>query len=331
MQTIVTQLLTNFFLFLLFIPVLRAQTVSRTQLPFHYARNLIYVNGSVQAQSGFFLIDTGYEGKLLLNAQYFTGKQSMRVLVGANGGNSTLETKTVEFLLADIYTPAITAEITDLAHLETCLETPLLGLIGSGFLQDFELVIDYETQEITLTRLDRRGNRLASDPELSSPTDSLPFVQKGHLPVFKAQIGENTLRLALDSGASTNLFHQSTFKKLQDHISDVDELRMNSFGSRSKAVKTGRIPSIQLEGLTLAPAQALFHSLAHINRELRGPALDGILSLELFGQHRIAVNYKKHMLYIWTEETIHEPITEPQVVQAGKPDSTAESMVSSPQ
>ncbi|MCB0631854.1 MAG: aspartyl protease family protein [Saprospiraceae bacterium] len=314
MQTIFTQLTTILLLILGITPFLRAQSVSITQIPFQNIRNLIYVEGQANSQSGFFLVDTGYEGSLLLNSKHFSGKPTEQVIVGTNGEGSSLEVKVVDFHLGNIQTDDLVAYIADMTHLENSLGLPLVGLIGSTFFQDFELMFDYTGKNMILTRLDKRGKKLVSFLDEEPPTDSLSFVTKGHLPVFKARIGEVSLMLALDSGASANLFHQGTLKKLEEHLSDLNELHMNGFGLESKKTTIGLLSQLQIQGLILDPMQTLFSNLTHLNRELRGPMVDGILSLDYFGQRKVAFNFRKQVLYVW-EDKPTDTSTETYMVQ----------------
>lgn len=315
MQTMFTQLMTTLLLLLFANPVLRAQVTSYTELPIYYARNLICVEGTANQQSGFFLIDTGYEGTLLLNNKNFKGKRTERIIVGTNGQTSSLEMKTVDLQLGDLFHSNLLSYITDLSHLENVLGTSLQGVIGSRFLRDFEVTIDHTLERVVFIKLDKRGKKLVRHPESRPPSDSLEFTQKGHLPVIDAQVGELSLRLALDTGASSNLFHQGMLKKLEPHLTDLDELKVNGFGPKPSKVKKGVLAEMQVQELTFASMQTLFQSLTHINRELRGPMVHGILSIGSFGKRKLAFNYKKQVLYLWDEETIMEEVAEPMIAQ----------------
>jgi hypothetical protein len=315
MQTIFTQLTTFLCLLFLITTQIRAQNRSPTQIPFQNVRNLIYISGTVNRLTGFFLVDTGYEGSILLNNNYFSGRVTDRILVGTNGVGSSLEVKMVDLQFGDLQTTHVLADIADMEHLESSLGIPMLGLIGSTFFRDFELLIDYTSSKMILTRLDRRGRKLAHYPGEDPPSDSLSFITKGHLPVFEAQVGGTALLLALDTGASANLFHHSTLKKLEKHISDIDELNINGFGLQPKKAVSGMLSKLVVQGLSFDQMQTLFYNLSHLNRELRGPIVDGILGLESFGQRKVAFNFKKQLLYVWEEALSEKASVDPLMVQ----------------
>jgi hypothetical protein len=165
---------------------------ARLRAPFVLLNHLPVVQATVDGHTGNFILDTGAEVSYL-NHHYFAGVPTTTPSgTGATGALQQTATYRVRhfawqgFLLRDVRLTA-----TDLTHLGAA---PLLGLLGADLLRQYAVTLDYATRTVVL-----RG---PDEPPLPPPRLTLPFTQRGHLPVIPVLIAGQTYDLTIDSGAS---------------------------------------------------------------------------------------------------------------------------------
>lgn len=275
-----------------------SQSIEFAILTFNQIGRLIFITADIDGQTGSFLIDTGYRG-ILLNKDYFEGEQSNLYLRGTNGQGGSLEVKQVDLQIGLLRIPDLRAEIGDINHLETSVGIPLLGIIGSTFFEGFEHLIDYHNNTLILVKLNENGEKMVNLLPMEAPTDTIPLRFKGHLPVIEARIGPNPVRLAIDTGASSNLFRSNIFSKLREWIWKLEDHFLKGLGAYRKRTRAGIISKVQMQDFAFRSMRTLFTNISHLNRDLAGPSLDGILGYEFLSQYKMSFNYKKKELYLW--------------------------------
>lgn len=293
---------------LLTISHLTAQDIEFAILPLNRVGNLIHIQASAGQQEGAFLIDTGYRG-VLLNGKYFKGTPCDLVLQGSNGLGGRLSITEVDLKLGLILVQGHKAHIGDLNRLEKSIGIPLLGILGSTIFEDFELMIDYLNNDLVLIRLDEFGEKMVLLPGVSPPTDTLSFGFKGHLPVIEVQIGDQDMQLGIDSGAASNLFRSNSWSDLEPFLWGHHEPYLSGLGNMRRKTKAGMISDMQLEGIPFRSMRTLFSNIGHINRDLVGPNVDGILGYEFLKQYRMSFNYRKQKLYLWRGDDMGEDLS----------------------
>ncbi|PHN03194.1 hypothetical protein CRP01_27760 [Flavilitoribacter nigricans DSM 23189 = NBRC 102662] len=282
-----------------------SQDIEFAVLPFNRVGNLIYVEAIVDEQSGYFLIDTGYRG-VLLNKTYYDGMPTDLHLQGSNGIGGRLEYKNVDLRLGLLNVENIDANVADLSKLTQSIGIPLHGMIGSTFFQDFELMIDYRNNNVVLIKLDRNGEKTVELPTIVAPTDTLSFHFKGHLPVISVHIGGREFHLGIDTGAAANLFRSDSWSKLEEFVWDEREQFLRGLGTMRRKTKSGMLSEVHFEDIPFRSMRTLFGNIGHINRDLAGPNLDGIVGYEFLHQYTMAFNYRKQELYLWRVEPIED-------------------------
>ncbi len=285
-----------------------AQAIEFAILPFNRIGNLIYIEAVVDEQSGAFLIDTGYRG-ILLNRDYYQGMPSNLYLQGTNGYGGKLEYKRIDIKLDLLHMKNISAEVGDLSKLENSIGIPLHGMIGSTFFEDFEVMIDYINNKLVMIKLDRDGEKMVDLPIIHPATDTLPLQFKGHLPVIEVNVGKRELSLGIDTGASSNLFSTSQWSKLEDIVWGKQEKYLRGLGRARRKTKAGMVTEVHLEGIPFQAMRTLFSNIGHLNRDLAGPNLDGIIGYEFLHQYTMGFNFRKKEMYLWREEKIQKPAT----------------------
>lgn len=290
-------------LFLLPVSTSVAQAIEFAILSFNRIGNLIYLEAVVDEKAGVFLIDTGYNG-ILLNKDHYSGMPSDLYLQGTNGAGGKLESKRVDVKLDLLQIENIEAQIGDLGELQKSIGIPLHGMIGSTFFEDFELMIDYTNNKLVMIKLDRDGEKMVGLPIINPATDTLALQFKGHLPVIAVNVGEMELALGIDTGATSNLFGSNHWSNLEDFVWGAQELYLRGLGKARRKTKAGMVSRIHLEGIPFQSMRTLFSNIGHINRDLAGPNLDGIIGYEFLHQYTMGFNFRKKEMYLWREEAI---------------------------
>src|SRR5690606_2896033 len=133
-------------------------------IPFQMIGRLIAVEAEADTVSGTFIVDTGAE-RLLLNRNHYQERGlQQQVSMSNTGPVQAVTPRWVDSLVWDnLLFKNVLANVVDLSHIEQKKHIRLVGIIGQNVFDDFELFLDFQTQQLTLTRLDRNGYRV--DPE----------------------------------------------------------------------------------------------------------------------------------------------------------------------
>lgn len=270
-------------------------------LSFQLVGKLICIEATVENQTGLFMLDTGYQG-VLLNSRYFNGRESIHVVYDIRGVGTPVNVRYVNIPLTPAIAKKVYAETGDLSYLEKQKGISMLGLIGNSFLADYELTFDYVNHTIFLEEVDRKGQKLATSPLSDPPTIILKCAFKGHLPYVEAQIDGLTLRMGIDSGVESNILTPKIKKSIAPYLQNETTTKVYNIGFQTITTLAGKLTGLAIENIPYAPMQTVFSDLTHLNLELIGPKLDGILGYEFLSQYKTAINFKKKEIYIWTSE-----------------------------
>lgn len=271
------------------------------RIPFKRIDHLIVVEAALLNQKGDFIIDTGSES-LLLNQVHFPSKYNHSIRTkdasGVLDGIENVKQRTLdEFLLHDFVLTNTTSDIIDLSHIEKSKKMHLLGIIGYSILKEYEVFIDFHLNQITLSKVDRFGNK--RDPKVYSEkiTDSIPFKLKGHTITLSTIINEETLTFGLDSASELNQINKSVSKKVLKNFFPKRRLQLTGASNTTIEVIAGKLFGVKLsETVYCGPMQTILTNLHKMN-EVFGIQLDGVLGFEFFQQKRTIINYQKETLY----------------------------------
>ncbi len=279
----------------------RGETVSihTIRIPFELAGRLIVVQAKVEGLIGNFILDTG-SGKLILNARHFEGSLSRHNIasVGTTGAVEEASARRVRaFSWDSLSFGKIQAHIIDLNHIEEKKNIEVLGLIGFEVLKDFEVLIDFQLQQLTLTRLDEKGERLDSLAILEEPEDSLDFQLKGHVIILDGWVERTPVQFGLDSGAELNLLHSRAKRRILNHFKISKRVNLNGMGAREVEVLAGKLYRFRCNSrIRCSGMRTLLTNLDEINAAF-GAGLDGLIGYEFLCMRRTIINYKKEKLY----------------------------------
>ena len=180
-------------------------------IPFRLVDGFIMLEGVVNGESGFYMLDTGSPFALFLNNHLLTLGPSRQIASGSAGSGQrvvVLAHENVDSLTlwGDVqFRDVRWAQSADFGFIEDGIVPQYLGFIGHGILKNFEFTIDYDRSNLFFSRLDPDGEALVSRVPLEDVHTTLTFAcrdcdrQYDQIPF---RLGEIPLTLGIDTGNS---------------------------------------------------------------------------------------------------------------------------------
>ena len=180
-------------------------------VPFRLVDGFIMLEGVVNGESGFYMLDTGSPFALFLNNHLLTLGPSRQIASGSAGSGQrvvVLAHENVDSLTlwGDVrFRDVRWAQSADFGFIEDGIVPQYLGFIGHGILKNFEFTIDYDRSNLFFSRLDPDGEALVSRVPLEDVHATLMFAcrdcdrQYDQIPF---RLGEIPLTLGIDTGNS---------------------------------------------------------------------------------------------------------------------------------
>ena len=180
-------------------------------IPFRLVDGFIMLEGVVNGESGFYMLDTGSPFALFLNNHLLPLGPSRQIASGSAGSGQrvvVLAHENVDSLTlwGDVrFRDVGWAQSADFGFIEEGIVPQYLGFIGHGILKNFEFTIDYDRSNLFFSRLDPDGEALVSRVPPEDVHATLTFacrdcdLQYDQIP-FK--LGEIPLTLGIDTGNS---------------------------------------------------------------------------------------------------------------------------------
>ena len=272
-----------------------------TRIPFKLVDHLIVIEAELLNQKGNFIIDTGSE-TLILNKNHFKGKNSNLDALKQTSGvigfiDNPLEKRLREFIIKDLVIQNMLSDVIDLSHIEISKKMHLLGIIGYDILKDYEVFIDMHLNQITLSKVNAKGEKLDNSVYLEKLIDSVDFKLKKHTIVIEVSIDGQTLIFGLDTAAEYNQLNKKINKQTLKQFFPKRPMQLIGASGKKIEVLAGKLYRVKLtESIYFGPMQTILTNLNHMNKAF-GTKLDGILGYEFFRQQRTIINYKKEKLY----------------------------------
>lgn len=270
------------------------------RIPFRMAGYLPVVNAKIDSTEGTFIFDTGAE-RLLLNKRYFQPDGSLpgHVQKGVTGGDEDILIKKVDTLVwENLYLHGLRANVLDLSHIETKRNLRLVGIIGYDVFKDYEVMVDYFSQLLTLTKLDENGNRLDKKAFPDQPFDSLDFQLGRHGIVVKGIVAGETLNLNIDTGAEINLLDRNVPKKVLKHFKVLKRVTLLGAGQQEVEVLAGTLINLKCGQQPTGIMKTLLTNTDDLS-DIFGMHIDGVLGYEFLRPRRTLINYTRRKLYFF--------------------------------
>ena len=270
------------------------------RLPFEFVGRLIAVEATIDTEIGRFIFDTG-SSDLILNSQHFTSSSTalQSQSIGSTGIVQSIQKTWIDNLNLDrIDLKNISAQVTDLTHIEESKKTKILGIIGFYVIKDYEVFIDYRYRQIILTKVDKKGRRYHAVGISEIPYDSLDFDLQRHAIILKAQVADEELKFNLDTGAEINLLDSRVSDKVLNNFKILRRVNMVGIGKDKVEVLAGSLHGVICGPEASYPMRTLLTNTDYI-RNMTNTRVDGVFGYEFLQSKRISINYKRNKIYFY--------------------------------
>jgi predicted aspartyl protease len=260
---------------------------------FELVRGMVVVQAELNGEMANFILDTG-SPMMILNGKASDTASSEQGANGLHGGMAGQWQTIGMFSWAGVRKFDMQALTTDIGALEAVTNRPIAGLIGYDFLEDFELLIDFERLLITLV-----PNGTAAKMDGWQLKAELPFMMAGHLPVIEVQIGGKKLRLGLDTGANTNLLDLSKSQELdKELITPVSNGGVLGMNGGTYATHAADVVETTIAGQNYWNMRFVFSDISHLHN-LVDNQVDGLLGFPFFKSGKFSLNYSRKVISFW--------------------------------
>lgn len=277
---------------------------TRMTVPFQLHDRLIVVDAEVEGVRGKFMVDTGAQDALSLNSSLFPELAARSSAMGdsphgANGEiHDVVQTEASGFRWQELELDTVSATLWNMDHLAEAAEIDhLVGLIGYGLLERFLIEFDYDARRLVLTRLEADGTPVE---KIAPAGHTFQAEMMFHVPVVEVQLGGQTLRLAIDSGAEQGMIQTRWSGTLEGGYT---ELGMSEMTGADKNTQTGmevRFDELAIGDLAYEDMPFRFNDLQFGH----AVEIDGLLGQPFLSRFRTALNLRTGEVLVWDESVL---------------------------
>jgi len=208
-------------------------------------------------------------------------------------GKSILRAKPVSsFVWGGLSLSNQIAMVSDISHLEENLNMKVHGLIGCAQFMNFDLLLDYRKNTVTLI------DSYRETPDCMKGARSIPFIMSGHIPIVPVKIGNMALSMGLDTGASHNVIGKEHKQYLDEidalfDITDDGLLRFEKENSEQGTLLCSINNVVIGDSLTVDGMRFYFHDI-----NIPNVRVNGLLGFELFNKQKALIRFNKRVLLL---------------------------------
>jgi hypothetical protein len=261
-------------------------------IPLKRAGRLLLVEATVDGVTGNLVFDTGANG-LVFNSTYFRkyekygGSSSM----GSTGAIGTVEQITLEKIeIANLTYRKVTADVTNLGHIENRRGVKILGLFGFNMIRDFEVHIDAKMNLLKLYRIDKAGNRVTPGGSKFHADISQKCSILSNILLLQGKIGGKNLTFCFDTGAEINVISSYSSKSTLSTLTITRRSGLNGVGSVRTEVLFGRMNDFSMGNMPLNGMETIVSNLDALS-EVYGTKVDGMLGFNFMEQGVVCINF----------------------------------------
>lgn len=267
-------------------------------VPFVMARHLIAVKVQLEGEERTFLLDSGAP-VVVLNSKYTKADPSIeRTLSASKGVNGEIKGMGVhqvgELEFAGIKMEDEEVITMDLAHLEEELESEVYGLIGYDMVKDYDLLLDYDKQEMKLIAPDF-FTEYAHEHFSSKRMQKVDLKMEGHIPVMKGKIGGESYSLGLDTGAESNLMEVDLYEGMKKNVKKKGKDELMGAGGGTQKVVEGQVRELEIGGKKFGKVSTFFSDISHLNQGY-GLQLDGLVGYPVLSKQLTLLSFAREEL-----------------------------------
>lgn len=274
-------------------------------IPFSRIGNLIIIKAKADSTEGNFILDTGCPG-LVLNRTYFrhykTTTEHGTETQGITGTTSVMteQTSVRSFHFGRMQEYNVKANIANLGSIENSKGIKVLGLIGVQFLDDCELIIDFEENLLYFHVIARKEIKTYRHVMLTDTASyhTIPFEITDNRIIIKTTMAGKKLRFIIDCAAETNILDSRLPDKIFADFSITGKVNLVGVGNKKVEAVKGYLSSFTIGNQTITDMPVLITNLEKTCFAYGG-CIDGILGLDDLSVQKIGFNFATNKMYIW--------------------------------
>ena len=274
-------------------------------IPFSRIGNLIVIKAKADSTEGNFVLDTGCPG-LVLNRTYFrnypTSTEHGAETQGITGTASAVTEQTMvrNFGFGSMQEHNVKANMANLGSIENSKGVKVLGLIGVQFLDNCELIIDYEENLLYFHVIGRKEIKTYRHVMLSDTASyhTIPFEMTDSRIIVRTTIAGKKLRFIIDCAAETNILDSRLPDKIFDNFSVTGKVNLVGVGNKKVEAVKGNLASFTISNRIITDMPVLITNLEKTCFSYGG-CVDGILGLDNLAVQKIGFNFATNKMYMW--------------------------------
>jgi predicted aspartyl protease len=271
-------------------------------IPFSRAGNLIVIRAKVDTTEGNFILDTGAP-KLILNTTYFRKYLSSAVNTESGGitGSVAASTVTIPGLsFGPIRYYRVETDLADLGHIENSKGIKILGLLGMQLFKKFEMIIDYEKNQIHLHLVGKKEKARYKNVMLSDTASyhTIPIRIWENKLLTVGEIAGKKLTFIIDTGAESNVLDSRLPDKIFRNVNITSRVLLSGSGSKKVEALYGDMRNMKLGTLPIDSVPVLVTNLEKMCYAFE-ECIDGMLGFDFLSLHKIGFNFVTGKMYIW--------------------------------
>lgn len=249
----------------------------------------MFVTVEINGITGLLLVDTGSNGFILLNADYFKTEKTVDRLKGM-ASDVAMERVAVNSLtwqnlkLAQHYLPAV-----KLSQLNSGNSEKVLGLLGSAFFKSYQLSLNFASRELVLSKEAIADPILKGIPALIN----IPFTLMNNFPVVEVKIADQPYRFIMDTGATDNVMDLSLAAKVGNTWQQTKEVQLVEGSGKGATVRRGQLQSMWVGGLNMEGIGMGLHAIPDFDHQI---GVSGILGFQFLKYFYVQINYLENTM-----------------------------------
>lgn len=273
------------------------------KIPLKRAGNLLLLEAEVDGLRGDFILDTGAPG-LVLNTAYFrqSAKKKLQQSVGVAGTSNEVYSLDINRLsIKELYYEKISAELTELSHIENSKGVKILGLLGNALFEELIMRIDVRSNSLMLYRTQEPKVKVIKNT--SPDRIQLTISYQNHALFIPMKIEKKSVNVYFDTGAEQMVLDNYLPKSMMKNVNLTKRLNLRGTGGQKLEVWSGSIKEVELQGLYLSNVSVIITSLENLSQAY-GQPMDAIIGFPVLERGIVEINYKKKLfnLYLYKED-----------------------------
>jgi len=275
------------------------------KIPFRLLGKLIQVQVMLNGVERNFLLDSGCP-RVILNSIYVEKVESSSTIIssakGVNGSVTDTDIHMVDEL--DFYGIKMNDQeviTSDLSNLETELEEEIYGLIGYDLIRDYDILFDYEKEQIFLVKPVMKDAFLDMEYAIHEK-EIIPFQLENHIPVVTAYVGDKRFSYGIDCGAESNLLDDDLFVSLQNELLNLEKDTLSGLGDIEREVKSGELKTTRLGKVEFYNLNTVFSDISHLNQGYN-LQIDGLIGYEVLAKQPTLISYARKELILLLDKS----------------------------